>query len=192
MSSPLHDTDLLHLVAGGDKGAFQQIYDRYWREVFLHAYKKTKSRHVAEELTQNLFLSLWERQGSGIQDIRAWLYGAMRFAVINYYKAQIVHAKYENYARANVETQQYTTEQWTMLRDLASAIEKGILLLPPKTQQVFKLSRYENRSIKEISEDLGISEKAVEYHITQSLKWMRLYLKDFLTAFLIFQTENFF
>jgi len=192
MYKPLDDTDLLHLVAKGDKGAFQQIYDRYWREVFLHAYKKTKSRHVAEELTQNLFLSLWERQGSGIQDIRAWLYGAMRFAVINYYKAQIVHAKYENYARANVETQQYTTEQWTMLRDLAAAIEKGILLLPPKTQQVFKLSRYENRSIKEISEDLGISEKAVEYHITQSLKWMRLYLKDFLTAVLIFQSENFF
>lgn len=192
MYHQLADIDLLQLVSTGDKGAFQQIYDRYWRDVFLHAYKKTKSKHVAEELTQNLFLSLWERQGSGILDIRAWLYGAMRFAVINYYKAQMVHAKYEDYARAHAETHQYTTEQWTTLRDLAAAIEKGVALLPPKTQQVFQLSRFENRSIKEISKDLGISEKAVEYHITQSLKWMRLYLKDFLTALLIFQSETFF
>jgi len=192
MSASRHDIELLYLIAQGDKEAFHQIYDRYWREVFLHAYKKTKSRHVAEELTQNLFLSLWERQGSGIQDIRAWLYGAMRFAVINYYKAQMVHARYEDYARTNVATTQYTAEEWTMLRDLAASIEKGISLLPPKTQEVFKLSRFENRSVKEIAQDLGISEKAVEYHITQSLKWMRLYLKDFLTAFLIFQSENFF
>jgi RNA polymerase sigma-70 factor (family 1) len=184
----LQDAELLGLVAGGDKTAFQQIYDRYWREVFLHAYRKVKSKHVAEELIQNLFLSFWERRASGIQDIRAWLFGAVRFAVINYYKAQMVHAKYENYARTHADAQQYTSEQWTMLSDLATSIEKGIALLPPKTQEVFKLSRFENRSIKEISKDLGISEKAVEYHITQSLKWMRVYLKDFLTALLVFET----
>jgi RNA polymerase sigma-70 factor (family 1) len=184
----LQDAELLGFVAGADKAAFQEIYDRYWREVFLHAYRKVKSKDIAEELIQNLFMSLWERRASGIQDIRSWLFGAVRFAVINYYKAQMVHARYEDYARATAETPQYTTEQWTMLSDLATSIEKGIALLPPKTQEVFKLSRFENRSIKEISKDLGISEKAVEYHITQSLKWMRLYLKDFLTVFLIFES----
>lgn len=184
----LQDAELLDRVAGGDKAAFKQLYERYWREIFLHAYKKVKDRHVAEELTQNLFLSFWERRESGIQDFRAWLFGAIKFAVINYYKAQILHEKYETYARANAEAQRYTTEQSTMLKDLSASIEKGISLLPLKTQQVFKLSRFENRSTKEISKDLGISEKAVEYHITQSLKWMRLYLKDFITTLLFFQS----
>lgn len=179
----LPDSELLKCIGEGDKAAFHEIYVRHWREVFLHSYKRVRNKQVAEELTQNLFLSLWERRKTDINDLRLWLLGAVKFAVINYYKAQIVHEKYESYVRGNALEETYSTEQLTLFKDLSASIEKGISLLPLKTRQVFTLSRFENRSTKEISRDLGISEKAVEYHITQSLKWMRLYLKEFLTVF---------
>lgn len=183
----LKDDELWECLQSGDEGAFREIYVRYSREVFLLAYKKVHDKDTAEELAQNIFLSLWEkRKEASIKHLRAWLLGAVRFAVINHYKSQMVHERYEAYVRQHEARNVPAAEQLTMWKDLASAIDKGISLLPTKTQQVFRLSRYENRSIREISRDLNISEKAVEYHITQSLKWMRGYLKDFITVLLPF------
>jgi RNA polymerase sigma-70 factor (ECF subfamily) len=169
-----------------DELAFREVYRRYWREVFMVAYRKIKSREVAEELTQNLFLNLWEkRKESAILNLQPWLFGAIKYSIINYYKSQIVHEKYIKHLHVTAQVSVSSTEQMTMQADLSDAIDKGVSLLPQKTQQVFKLSRFENRSVKEISRDLNISEKAVEYHITQSLKWMKVYLKDYLITMIL-------
>jgi len=175
------DEELLTCIESGNKAAFAEIFDRHWKEVYLQVYRKVKDKHLAEELTQNLFLSLWERRTSGILNIRLWLSGAVKFAVISHFRSQIVHDKYEKYFRHHTTVESaYTPEQLTMDKELSLSINKGISLLPDKTQQVFRLSRLENHSIKEIAKYMGLSEKAVEYHITQSLKWMRMYLKDYL------------
>jgi len=183
----LPDEELLNLVKQHeDEAAFREVYNRYWREVFLTAYRKVKSRETAEELTQNLFLSIWQkRKEITILNLQPWLVGAVKYSVINYYKSQIVHEKYIKHIHITGQSSVSTTEQMTLQADLTDAIEKGVSLLPQKTQQVFKLSRFENRSVKEISRDLNISEKAVEYHITQSLKWMKVYLKDYLITLLL-------
>ena len=112
--------------------------------------------------------------------------GAIKYSIINYYKSQIVHEKYLSYIQGGVAEEGQTAERLTLLKELNDAIDKGISLLPQKTQQVFKLSRIENRPVKEISQTLNISEKTVEYHITQSLKLMRVYLKDYLVFILFF------
>jgi RNA polymerase sigma-70 factor (ECF subfamily) len=81
------------------------------------------------------------------------------------------------------------TDYLLMLNELSDALARGIALLPKKTAEVFRMSRIEHQSVKDISKKLNISEKAVEYHITQSLKSIRLYLKEYLAvmaAFLIF------
>lgn len=179
--SLLPDEALVGLMKHEDKGAFRVLYERYWKEILLAAYRKTGSKEIAEELTQNLFLNLWERRATvEIQHVRAWLFTAIKFSIINHYKSQIVHEKFVTYVQHTASDHAHTTEQTAIHRDLSQAIDKGIALLPEKTQQVFKLSRFENRSIKEIARDLNISEKAVEYHITQSLKRMRVHLKDYL------------
>ena len=177
----LQDLKLLDLMKEHDHSAFREVYERYWKEVFLSAYKKIRSKEIAEELTQNLFISLWEKRSENkIENLRSWLFGSIKYAIINYYKSQMVHEKYLHYIQGTIDERVHTTEQLMLLKDLSDAIEKGISLLPQKTQEVFKLSRMENRTVKEISQEMNISEKAVEYHITQSLKAMRLHLKDYL------------
>ena len=65
------------------------------------------------------------------------------------------------------------------------ALEKALDGLPEKTQEVYRLSRFENLSGREIAERIGLSEKSVEYHISQSLKFLRLQLKDFIGVCLL-------
>lgn len=186
--SLLDDADLLGLVrTDRDKSAFHAIYMRYSRRIFWVAYRKVKDKAVAEELTQNLFMSLWERRHQvEIQNLRYWLFTAIKFSVITHYKSQIVHERYVAHVQGEMRHLPYTTDQLAAFSDLTEAVERGIALLPVKTRQVFQMSRFENLSVKEISRDLDISEKAVEYHITQSLKKMRVYLKDYLTVQIIF------
>lgn len=175
------DKELLEGLGEGRKDAFKEIYLRYWREIFLVAYRKVRHKALAEELAQNLFISLWERRSEmDIRDLRSYLFSSLKYSIINHYKSQIVHEKYLTYLQSSRDEVTYSTEQSILMGDLSEAIEKGVSLLPKKTQLVFMLSRVENRSVKDIARALKISEKAVEYHVTQSLKAMRIYLKDYL------------
>lgn len=185
--SALSDQELLNLFKGSDESAFKEIYLRYWKEVYRVAYKKIHDRELAEELTQNLFVDLWKRRETAvIQSLSAYLFGALKYAIINYFKSLIVQENYHLHLKTT--EQPYTSnsaDHLALLNDLSEAINKGIALLPKKTGEVFKLSRIHNYSVKDISRQLNISEKAVEYHITQSLKTMRFHLKEYFVLALI-------
>lgn len=182
------DEDLVMLLKNGSHSSFTEIYRRYWKELFLVAYRKLHNKELAEELTQNLFLSLWEKRNTAaIQVIRPYLFVSLKYSIINYFKAQLVSEKYLIYKQSS-SPDTANADQLALINDLAGAIEKGIAMLPRKTKRVFELSRYENCSVKEIAAYMNISEKAVEYHITRSLKTMRVYLKDFI--FILLASES--
>lgn len=75
---------------------------------------------------------------------------------------------------ATVVTETLTAEA------LRSAINSAVAQLPAKTQAVFKMSRFDEKSHREIAQCLSLSEKSVEYHITQALKFLRAELNDYL------------
>ena len=73
-----------------------------------------------------------------------------------------------------------TVDESIAFNELSTAIEKSIEKLPEKTRRIFTLNRLEYKSVKEISEQLTIPERTVEYHITQGLKALRIHLKEFM------------
>lgn len=184
----LSDDELVVLLKEGEEPAFKQIYLRYWQQVYHVAYRKVHHKELAEELTQNLFVDLWRRRASiVIKTLNAYLFGSLRYSIINHYKSLLVQENYHNYIKAsNNFGVVNNTDYLLMLNDLSEALAKGIALLPTKTAEIFRMSRMEHRSVKDISKQLNISEKAVEYHITQSLKSIRLYLKEYLFLVLLF------
>ena len=141
MESPIEihtDSELLEGLSEGSKDAFREIYLRYWKEVFLVAYRKVRHKALAEELAQNLFISLWERRSeSDIKNLRPYLFSSLKYSIINHYKSQIVHEKYLSYLNESSAEDTCSTEHSLLVRDLSEAIEKGISLLPRKTQKVF-------------------------------------------------------
>jgi len=184
----LSDDELIVLFKEGDERAFKEIYLRYWQQIYHVAYRKVHHKELAEELTQNLFVELWRRRTSlVINTLSAYLFGSLRYSVINHYKSLLVQESYHNYIKdSNNLGIVNNTDYLLMLNELSEALAKGIALLPKKTAEVFRMSRMEHRSVKDISKQLNISEKAVEYHITQSLKSIRFYLKEYLFLVLLF------
>jgi len=177
----LSDSSLVNLLKEGEERVFKEIYLRYWKDIYKTAYVKVHHKELAEELTQNLFVDLWKRRETiHIDSLSSYLFGALKYSIINHYKSQLVKQKYQVHLTAQPRHNTNSTDELVLLRDLSNALDEGIALLPKKTGEVFKLSRIENRSTKEISRALNISEKSVEYHITQSIKAMRFHLKEHL------------
>lgn len=177
---PEKSNDLLVRLKQGDRLVYEKIYFTYSKELLLAAYKKTGDKIIAEELVQNIFISLWEkRQEAQISNLQAYLFGALKLSVINHIRSLVMENKYMEYQTLTYSENHQDTANLVDLHDLSSIIEEGINSLPEKTQEVFRLSRYQHQSTKDISTGLNISEKAVEYHITRSIKRIKEYIKNF-------------
>jgi RNA polymerase sigma-70 factor (ECF subfamily) len=183
----LEDEILMKLLKAGDETALKEIYLRYWKGLYIAALKKVHSKEAAEEIVQNVIVGLWnKRVTSDVHHLQNYLNTAVKYQVINYVKAKILHEKKLQLAISKQPSAEDTCEDALLLNELSAAIDQAVKLLPEKTQLVFKLNRFENHSVREISQHMNISEKAVEYHITKSLKTIRVHLKEFVLLLALF------
>jgi RNA polymerase sigma-70 factor (family 1) len=175
------DAALLEALAMDNRGAFSEIYERYWYRVFALAYRKLKSRETAEELVQDLFATLWlKRAEHTITQLDHYLLVAINHRVLGYIRAHRVRAHYADYCRNLLVETTHETEEALAATDLSAAFKRGVELLPEKSREVFRLSRVEHQSVEEIAARLDVTPKAIEYHLTKSLKLLRTYLREFL------------
>jgi len=181
MSHPLLSDELLsRLLKISDSQAFEAIYQRHWKKVYGLALSKVRHPETAEDITQQVFVSLWERrEGAEIACLEAYLATAVKYRCISHFESRYFRTTISGLDSSEALTDP-TTEETLEHGDLTRAVERAMSLLPSKTREVFHLRRLHNHSIREIAERLGISEKAVEYHVTQSIKVMRHELREFL------------
>jgi len=179
----LSNEQLVNLLKTGDSKAFQTIYKLYWKDCFRIAYRKLNSKILAEEATQNIFISLWERRENvTIKNLEAYLRTSTKYQVINFIEAKLVTQKHlPNLPKQVLASNQ--VEESINYQELMLALEKAIKNLPKKTGEIYRLSRYEYLTGKEIAQKVGLSEKSVEYHISKALQFLRLELKDYATLF---------
>lgn len=173
------DKELSILLFQGDSGAFEEIFNRYWSDLYSAAFKRVKNHEVAEEIVQDLFTLVWTKRAN-IQihsSLGGYLFTAIRYMVLNYIQKEVVR---DNYRQSLKEQAFYhnSTEETVFFNDLTRTIENQVHQLPPKCRSVFELSRKQHKTNREIAEVLGISEKTVEGHLTKALRHLKLNLSD--------------
>ncbi len=189
----LSDKVLVKLLKADNETAFKEVYNRYWNPLYKKTYNKIRRHDIAEEIVQNVFVKLWEkRTTSAILHLENYLQTAVKYQVINHFKSLLIKEKYINSLKEkNFETEDAAATKF-LVDDLNLIINKAIHELPEKTQMIFNLSRSENYSVKQISESMHLSEKAVEYHITKSLARLRLHLKEIVSLMIVVILTSFF
>ena len=171
-----------------DKRQFDNIFTQYHRELCKIAYRKVGDFQVAEDLVQELFLEFWRRKTklSGVEQLSNYLRRSISLKCYDHLRSilkddsQVI--KLDGIDVEDVSTQYQDEENDERLQKLMSAIQK----LPPKRKVVFILSRFDNKSYKEIAADLDISVKSVEKHISKALLQLRSWLGLFNILFLSF------
>jgi RNA polymerase sigma-70 factor (family 1) len=172
--SKLTDEELIELLRNESKDAFEEIYNRYWSRLYSSAYKRVRRYEVAEELVQDLFTGLWiNRKEVNIRStVSSYLQTAIRYMVFNHFDKEYVRRDYQETLTFSRNFDN-STEETVLLNDLETVLENEVSLLPSQCRSVYKLSRKEHKTNKEIALLMGISEKTVENHLTKALKRLR-------------------
>jgi RNA polymerase sigma-70 factor (family 1) len=172
----LPDCELLDLLRSGERDAFVEIYNRYWKKILAVAYNHTKDKAVSQEVVQQVFVSLWDRRELvSIGSIGGYLATAAKFTIFKYRAAEQRHRELSSnfyHPSSSLDDQQIDA------RFLQEFINGIVETLPEKCRLVFKYSRVEQMSIREIAQEMGIAEKTAEAHLTKALKTLKLSLKQ--------------
>jgi RNA polymerase sigma-70 factor (ECF subfamily) len=144
---------------------------------------------AAEDIVTDSIIRLWEKMKIGpVDQVRPLLFSILKNRALDYLKHQVVkrsvHDHITDALKRELEIRTNSLEE-SDPREIFSAevhdiIERTLNSLPARTREIFILSRFEDKSHKEISELYNISIKGVDYHIMQSVTELRLALKDYL------------
>jgi RNA polymerase sigma-70 factor (ECF subfamily) len=181
------DDELALLLKQAGSEVFKEIYDRFWDKLLNAANKRIKNTEVCEEIVQDVFTKLWVNRTSVVfrAGLGNYLYTAVRYNVIDHYRKYAVRRNFVISEHVHAELDN-STEEYIFLNDLKKHIEVMIAKLPAKCRSVYRLSRIEFKTNKEIASELNISEKTVEGHLTKALHSLRVSISDLIPILLIF------
>jgi RNA polymerase sigma-70 factor (ECF subfamily) len=169
------DYQLVSLLQGGDRRAFEEIYRRYASPLYRFASDKVFDREDCEEIIQETFVWLWSHHKSlnHVTDLRPYLYGIVKHKVYNHIRHKYIRRDYAEHFLKYGTVIDNSNEELANLADVLRILEHAISQLPERCQTAFRLSRVDHQPIAAIAEQMGISTRTVENYITQALKHLR-------------------
>lgn len=174
------DTEILDGLRKGSPIAFEEVFNRYHAKVYHFVLSCLFDKSLAQDLTQSVFLSVWEHR-AGIDPSRnfnAYLYTIAQNYVYRHTERMLLSVRYREHLmqHANpVATEEI--EEELDYRLLEKYIWELIDQLPPARKEIFTLSRKNGLTNKEIALRLSISEKTVEAQITRSIHFLKKHVK---------------
>ena len=178
------DDQLLKLLQHSDELAFAEIYNRYWKPLYISAHNILQAKEGAQDAVQEVFTSLWKRRNIvQIQTLQSYLYQAIRFQVLKAIRAEKTDNNFFN--RLAQVSKDILTEDPLLFKELEALYQQLIRSLPPDEQEIFSLHRDAGLTYKQIAEEKNISVKTVEKKMSHALKEIRYGLDDALAILLI-------
>ena len=172
-----NDQTLLHLLSQGDESAFDYLFHAHWDHVFSAAFYLTKSSHLADDIAQETFLTLWRHRADAteIKNLKGFLTTSVKFQVHKLFRRMKVEDAFAIYLRHhnNDSTEFAEPESMLALKNLQESLQNGISQLSPQQQRAFRLSREQGLSHDDISQLMGVSKKTVKDYIVRSLAFLR-------------------
>lgn len=176
----LSDEKLVTLITENNNDAFRILYDRYWSRMLVKAYTLLQSYDLAEEVVQDAFINFWKRRHT-IQlkySFHTYIASVVKYEVLTKLASRSKQPLYIDDITA-LNPQDHSTQEWLDFDELKNQIDLTVNTLPDKCQLVFRLSREEGLTAKQISETLDISHKTVEAHISKAIRVLRVSLSSF-------------
>jgi len=164
-----------------EKG-YELLFKRYYQPLCSHAVRFVYSKEVAEDLVMEVFSQFWQKQLHQIvtTSYRAYLFTTVRHAAFAYLRAEFSREKPTEFpAETDSVNAPITPQQLLQFDELYVRIEEIIRSTSPQSQRVFVMSRFEGKKNAAIAEELHLSTKTVEGHITKVLSLLRQSLRNY-------------
>jgi RNA polymerase sigma-70 factor (ECF subfamily) len=180
-----------HLVTqlkGGDQASFRILYSKYAPMLFAFSRRYLKSQEDAEEIVQEVFLRIWDKRENIDENLSfsAYVIQAAKHRIYNGFRKKLNEQAYLDFLIVADAPSGNFTENEVDYREIKTKAEIAIKAMPPKRQEIFRLSREGGLKNKEIATKLDISIKTVENQMGQALKYLREELSDYQMLIFLF------
>ena len=174
------DIQILDILKNKPEVALRSLYSTYYRYVCTVIYKMIGDSATAEDMSQEVFVEVWNRRET--LDVKTSLKGYLRMIAVNK-TLNYIRSKKMNFEQEDAVLHIPSTENSSQIileaEDLKNAINHAVDKLPERCRIIFGLSRYEEKTYREISEELDISIKTVENQMSKALKIVRKAVLEF-------------
>ncbi|WP_171036472.1 RNA polymerase sigma factor [Dyadobacter sediminis] len=176
--SEMPEDELLSLLIEGNRPAFKQLYLDYYRKIFAYALKFTKSIELSEDITQEVFLKVWEKRENlrNIKYFKAYLYAICKNITLNVLTRAAREINIKSLILIGCEKFHEDTETTFQNEEYDTLLNKAIEQLPPQRKVIYTLVKTEGKSYEETAEQLGITAGTVNDHIVKATRSIKEYL----------------
>ncbi|MDN5213709.1 RNA polymerase sigma-70 factor [Fulvivirgaceae bacterium BMA12] len=176
-----YDFDLLEKIKKGDRKSFENLFDKYYKRLCLFSYNLQHNRESAEEIVADVLANLWIKKNAlNISlNLKSYLFKAVKNRSLNYLKTS--HGSNINLIQLDdIELIANEKADNSVLgSEIREQIDDIIKLMPPKRQVVFRLNRIEGFKYKEIGEIMNISERTVQNHMVEAIRFTSQFYPKF-------------
>ena len=159
------DQELLEGLQQGDRMAFTEIYNRYWKKIFIIAYNRFKDSAQAEDIAQEVFASLWSNRAYvKIETLENYLATEAKYLILTDIRKKELSRRYgqsQSQELVSPRNPEFTFQNKQILQLLELEIEK----LPEKCKLIFRYSRNDGMAVKQIADKLSSAPKTVANQI---------------------------
>jgi RNA polymerase sigma-70 factor (ECF subfamily) len=183
----LEESFLKQGLAEKNKVVFDFVFQYYYSGLCAYAESIIKDDSAVEDLVQELFVTIWikSNQLKITGSLKNYLFSSVKNRCFDFLKHQKVKSKSVRFLKYDGETNHETPDNWLVESELRERIDECLDKLPPRCQEIFRLSRFDGLKNQEIADQLGLSKRTVELQISNALKILRIDLQAFLPVFLL-------
>ncbi|MGQ1888847.1 RNA polymerase sigma factor [Thermophagus sp. OGC60D27] len=174
----LQDQAYVKELKKGSTSAFNQLFDGYSSRLYAFGLKYLKSEADAEELVQDVFLKIWRNREKIKEEesFYSYMFTIAFNQIRDYFRYKGLYLDLEN--ELEINQCDNSTEASIIYRSVLEQISVLLEKLPEKKQRIFRLSRFEGKSAKEISILVGVSPKTVDNQISEVVGFLRHHMKE--------------
>ena len=191
------DAELMLRFKAGDRGAFEALFDHHCASLVNFAYRFVRSREVAEELAQEVFLRVYD-SAAGYRPkakFTTWLYRIATNLCLNEVRRPRFRAAHESLdgpgpvdsdaGPIELADQSSVSADVVLQRQaISNALRRALDQLPERQRAAFILNKYEELSYAEVAEVMAVSEKAVKSLIHRAKEALAVSLQPLMTELL--------
>lgn len=169
------DLELVDLLKQDDRDAFAEIYRRHAHRLTDFASSKLYSLNDARDLIQDLFAGLWaDRIKIPVStSLQSYLFASVRYKVIDKIRKNVTREEYAIIVQSLAIHTGHSPEKELEAKELKKIVDIAIEQLPPRTREIYKLSRDEHQTVSEIATQLNLSDQTVKNQLTTAMKSLR-------------------
>ncbi|MEP7229814.1 MAG: RNA polymerase sigma-70 factor [Ginsengibacter sp.] len=171
------EKQILVELAKGDKVAFEKIYNFYSRKLYCKLLKLLKSKVIAEEILQDVFMIIWNNRSSvkPEKSFCSYLFCIATNKCYDHYR-RVQRDKKSAGNLNQPSTYPENIEQVLISKETSGILYHAIELLPPKRKLIFRLCKVEGKTYEEVSLQLGISLSTISDHIVKANHFIKTHL----------------